>query len=131
MCIHVYEQIQSGTSQAELLDKALDVESLFTRDLQKLTAQEKTCLKHIAENTPADWFETIEIFGNDVLQALMKKRLVIRRGNKINLILGYFPRVRNFRESAFNSFNLSSKLQSLKYSTDDSKTTFKRIAVKL
>jgi hypothetical protein len=54
LCIHVYEQIQSGTSQAELLDKALDVESLFTRDLQKLTAQEKTCLKHIAENTPAD-----------------------------------------------------------------------------
>ena len=90
LCIHVYEQIQSGTSQSELLDKALDVESLFTRDLQKLTAQEKTCLKYVAENTPADWFETLEISGNDVLQALTHKRLVIRRGNKLTLYWDIF-----------------------------------------
>jgi hypothetical protein len=90
LCIHVYDQISSGTSQEALIDKALDVESLFTRDLQKLTAQEKTCLKLIAENAPIDWYEMLEISGNDVLRALIDKRLIIRRGNRLTVYWDIF-----------------------------------------
>lgn len=90
LCIHVYEQIQSGTSQEALIDKSLDVESLFTRDLQKLTAQEKTCLSLIAENAPMDWYEILEISGNDILRALIDKRLIIRRGNRLTVYWDIF-----------------------------------------
>ncbi len=90
LCIHVYEQIRSGISQSELMDKALDIETLFTRDLQRLTSQEKTCLRLIAENAPADWVEMLDVSGKDVLQALMDKRLIVRSGNRITVYWDIF-----------------------------------------
>jgi len=90
LSIHVYEQIHSGISQSELLDKALDVESLFIRDMQKLTVQEQTCLKLIADNSPADFYEMLEISGNEILSALINKRLVIRRGDKLTVYWDIF-----------------------------------------
>jgi hypothetical protein len=90
LSIHVYEQIRSGISQSELLDKTLDIESLFKKDLQKLTSQEHTCLKNIAENAPADWVEMLDAFGKEVLQALMDKRLIIRSGSRITIYWDIF-----------------------------------------
>lgn len=90
LSIHVYEQIKSGISQSELMDKTLDIESLFTKDLQKLTPQEYKCLKMIAENAPADWVEMIDASGKEILQALMDKRLIIRSGNRITIYWDIF-----------------------------------------
>lgn len=90
LSIHIYEQIQSGVSQSELMDKALDVESLFKRDLQKLTQAENTCLNLIAKSTPADWFNVLEASGQDILHALLDKRLVIRSGDRLNLYWDIF-----------------------------------------
>ena len=90
LSIHIYEQIQSGVSQAKLMDKALDVESLFNRDLQKLTPPESTCLNLIAKNAPADWFEILETSGQDILNELLNKRLVIRSGDRLNLYWDIF-----------------------------------------
>lgn len=90
LSIHVYEQIKSGVSQSELLDKALDIETLFIRDMQKLTPQENTCLKIIAEHAPANWVEMLEVSGKEVLQALMDKRLIIRSGNRITIYWDIF-----------------------------------------
>ncbi|KPL87561.1 restriction endonuclease [Herpetosiphon geysericola] len=90
LCIHVYDQVRSGVSQIELINKALDVKSLFDRDLQNLTQAENTCLKIIAETAPADWYEILESSGQEILRNLLDKRLVVRSGDRVNLYWDIF-----------------------------------------
>ncbi len=90
LSIHVYDQIHAGASQAALVDKALDVKSLFDRDLQDLAPAEHTCLKMIAESAPADWYECLESSGQEVLRGLVEKRLVVRSGDRLNLYWDIF-----------------------------------------
>ena len=87
--IHLYEQITSGASQADLTE-TLDVASLFDRDLKVLTSAENTCVRAIAQGAPADWYETLECFGPEVLRALQDKRLIVRSGDRINLYWDIF-----------------------------------------
>ena len=90
LCIHVYDTVRSGISQSELVDKALDVESLFDKDLQELTSSESICLKTIAKNAPADWYEMLEVSDPEVLGGLQDKRLIIRSGDRLNLYWDIF-----------------------------------------
>jgi hypothetical protein len=90
LSIHIYEQIRAGISQSELMDKALDVESLFNRDLQNLSQAERTCLKLIAESAPADWYKVLEASSSEVLRALQDKRLIIKSGDRLNLYWDIF-----------------------------------------
>jgi hypothetical protein len=89
LSIHLYEQIQSGISQADLTE-TLDVASLFDRDLKILTAAENACIRQIAQGAPADWYETLEAFGPEVLRALQDKRLIVRSGDRLNLYWDIF-----------------------------------------
>ena len=77
LCIHVYDLVKSKISQSELVDKALDIKSLFDKDLQKLTSSETTCLRMIAESAPVDWYEMLEVSDQEVLRGLQDKRLII------------------------------------------------------
>ena len=90
LCIHVYDLVRYGISQSELVDTALDIGSLFNKDLQELTAAENTCLKMIAENAPADWYEMLKFSGQEVLGGLQNKRLIIRSGDRLNLYWDIF-----------------------------------------
>ena len=90
LCIHLYEQIQTGTSQYQLVDTALDINSLFDRDLSNLTPAEMACLKFVAQNAPTDWYEALETTAPEVVQSLQSKRLLIRRGDKLNLYWDIF-----------------------------------------
>ena len=90
LCIHVYDLVKSENSQSELVDKALDIGSLFDKDLQQLTSAENTCLQMIAENAPADWYEMLKFSGQDVLGGLRDKRLIIRSGDRLNLYWDIF-----------------------------------------
>ena len=90
LCIHVYDTVKSGISQSELVDKALDIESLFDKDLQQLTSPESTCLKMIAESAPADWYKILEVSDQEVLGALQHKRLIIRSGDRLNVYWDIF-----------------------------------------
>lgn len=90
LCIHLYEQIQTGTSQYQLVDTALDINSLFDRDLSNLTPAETACLKFVAQNAPTDWYEALETTAPEVVQSLQSKRLLIRRGDKLNLYWDIF-----------------------------------------
>jgi hypothetical protein len=90
LCIHVYEQINSGIAQGELIDRALDVQSLFERDLQKLSHSERICLNLIARSAPANWYEILESSGTEVLRALVDKRLVVRSGDRLNIYWDIF-----------------------------------------
>ena len=90
LCIHVYDTVRSGISQSELVNKDLDVESLFDKDLQELTSPESACLKTIAKNAPADWYEMLEVSDSEVLGGLQDKRLIIRSGDRLNLYWDIF-----------------------------------------
>ena len=90
LCIHVYDTVKSGISQSELVDKDLDVESLFDKDLQQLTPSERTCLKMIAESAPVDWYEIIDASDQEVIRSLQHKRLIVRSGDRLNLYWDIF-----------------------------------------
>lgn len=90
LCIHLYEQMQNGLSQHEMANRSLDIASLFDQDLNSLTDLEMGCLKLVAKNAPMDWYEVLESAGHDVVQSLQNKRLLIRRGDKLNLYWDIF-----------------------------------------
>lgn len=89
LCIHLYEQIKQGISQADLVE-SLDVASLFDRDLKTLLPPQHACLKAIAQGAPADWYEILDSYGAEVLRALQDKRLIVRSGDRINLYWDIF-----------------------------------------
>ena len=90
LCIHFYEQMQNGLSQHEMANRSLDIASLFDQDLNSLTDSEMGCVKLVAKNAPMDWYEVLENAGHDVVQSLQNKRLLIRRGDKLNLYWDIF-----------------------------------------
>lgn len=90
LCIHFYEQLQSGISQHQMASQSLDISSLFDQDLNSLTDSEMGCLKLVAKNAPMDWYEVLENAGHEVVQSLQNKRLLIRRGDKLNLYWDIF-----------------------------------------
>lgn len=82
LCIHIYRQIESGTSQTALLQSRLNVQTLFDDDLEHISETQLSCLKFIAKNSPADSLEVFDKYGSDTVGALVEKRLVIRAGQK-------------------------------------------------
>jgi len=90
LCIHFYEQLQHGITQQQMANRSLDISSLFDQDLNNLTDAEMGCLKLVAKNAPMDWFEVLENAGHEIVQALQDKRLLIRRGDKLNLYWDIF-----------------------------------------
>jgi hypothetical protein len=90
LCIHFYEQFQNGTSQHQMANRCLDISSLFDQDLNNLSDNEMGCLKLVAKNAPMDWYEVLETSGHEVVQSLQNKRLIIRRGDKLNLYWDIF-----------------------------------------
>ena len=90
LCIHLYEKIESGVAQKDLLENKLDVSSLFKEDMDELSPAETTCLKLIAQRAPADWFEVVDISGPTTLESLINKRFVIRSGDRLNIYWDIF-----------------------------------------
>ena len=90
LCIHFYEQLHNGVSQHQMANRSLDISFLFDQDLNNLTDSEMGCLKLVAKNAPMDWYEVLESSGHDVVQCLQNKRLLIRRGDKLNLYWDIF-----------------------------------------
>ena len=90
LSIHVYEQVRDGLSQSEIMNKALDVESLFQQDLQQLTRAEDTCLRIIASTAPADWYEILESSDQETVRSLLQRRLIVRSGDRINVYWDIF-----------------------------------------
>lgn len=90
LCIHLYEKIENGVNQDDLLENKLDVASLFKADMETLTPAETICLRIIAQRAPVDWFEIIELSGPDTLKSLIDRRLVIRSGDRLNIYWDIF-----------------------------------------
>ncbi|MDV5035008.1 restriction endonuclease [Vibrio diabolicus] len=90
LCIHLYDKIDNGFDQNDLLENKLDIASLFKEDMEELEPGEAACLKLIAQRAPVDWFEIIETSGPDTLKSLINRRLVIRSGDRLNVYWDIF-----------------------------------------
>lgn len=90
LCIHVYNLISEGGNQETVIGKKLNIVDLFERDLSELTSEENSCIMAIAKDTPADFFSIADIYGNEVIQSLINRRVVIRRASKLTLYWDIF-----------------------------------------
>lgn len=90
LCIHVYNQLNSGASQLELLGSRLNVQSLFNEDLEPLSEAQITCLKFIAGNSPADSIDVYERFNDDTVSSLLSKRIIVRTGQRFSVYWDIF-----------------------------------------
>lgn len=89
LCINLKENLKrTGTSEIAALD--LDVEKLFTNDLDLLTPSERTCLDLIANRAPADWSEIIELSSATDVSNLVNKRMVVKSGDRLNIYWDIF-----------------------------------------
>lgn len=90
LCIHVFELLNEGSSQENVIGRKLEITELFDKDISELTGEEHACLRDIARDTPADYNRILDLHGNNVLQLLINKRIVIHRGSKLTLYWDIF-----------------------------------------
>ena len=90
LCIHVFDLLNEGSTQENVIGRKLEIKELFDRDIAELTGEEDSCLKDIARDTPADYSRILDLYGNNVLQLLINKRIVIHRGSKLTLYWDIF-----------------------------------------
>lgn len=91
LCVHVFQVLKAKPAmQRELLDRALDVEALFKKDLSDLDPTQIACLERIASESPADHFKMSEQFGDATIDFLIQRRLVVRSSGKLVLYWDIF-----------------------------------------
>lgn len=90
LCIHVFKLISEGSDQETVIGQKLNIIDLFERDINDLTAEEHACIKQIAQESPADYFKIADLFGNNIIQMLINKRIVIRRASRLTLYWDIF-----------------------------------------
>lgn len=90
LCVHVFVQLNKGTSQRTLLERKLDAPLLFEEDTRDLPKVHISCLKYIAEHSPVDLVEIQDSFGIDVIDSLYHNRLVVRSGYKYSVYWDIF-----------------------------------------
>ncbi|TYQ15215.1 UNVERIFIED_CONTAM: putative endonuclease distantly related to archaeal Holliday junction resolvase [Acetivibrio alkalicellulosi] len=94
LCIHTYNQIKSGQSVEKLIEQELNIKALFEKDVEGLSPQEIKSLRYIAQRAyDGNIFDATEIdeyVDNQVLTALIYKRLVIQSGPKYNIYWDIF-----------------------------------------
>src|SRR5690606_22012305 len=81
LCIHIYDQIQSGLKREELLESNLNILDLFKKDDERLQGDEFRALKLIAkrayEGNSFEETEVGELVSGNIISSLLHKRLII------------------------------------------------------
>lgn len=90
LCIHVFRLINEGNDQDTVIGQKLNIVDLFDRDINDLTPEEHKCILEIAKDSPSDYFKIVDLFGNNVIQTLVNKRIVIRRASRLTLYWDIF-----------------------------------------
>lgn len=90
LCVHILELSRSGIEQLDILNRSINIQSLFKKDLENLSSLETGCLKQIAHDSPAEFFKIVQNFGDDVVSRLVDKRLVIRSGTRLTIYWDIF-----------------------------------------
>ena len=89
LCIHIFDQIQSGLKREELLESNLNILDLFKKDDERLLSDELRALKLIAkrayEGNSFEETEVGELIPGNIITSLLHKRLIIRSGAIYNI----------------------------------------------
>lgn len=90
LSIHVYETVKNGDTQENVITQGLDIGKLFAQDITNLSSKEYECVKRIAKESPADFFKLDQDFGDETINNLLNKRIVIRKAHKLILYWDIF-----------------------------------------
>ncbi len=89
LCIHIYDQINSGLAKENLIESNLNILDLFKKDEERLSAPELKALKLIAKKAyDGSFFDETEVgdvIQTDTISSLLHKRLIIRSGANYNI----------------------------------------------
>lgn len=89
LCIHIFDQIQSGLAKENLAESNLNILDLFQKDQERLDAKELKALKIIAkrayESNFFDESEVGDLINGETISSLLHKRLIIRSGANYNI----------------------------------------------
>jgi hypothetical protein len=140
LCIHLFSALKKKkVDQIAILNKALNVHELFRRDTAELSAPELACLKKIAAESPAEYFQVENAFGGDVIRKLNDLRLVIRSASKLILywdifrdyvLTGRVPPITSRYLPKINVSRTKAAIEHLLHSTGH-RTTIRKLASKL
>lgn len=106
LCIHILDQINSGTAKEDLIESNLNISELFKNDEERVDADELKALRLIAKRAyDGNFFDETEVgelIHADVISSLLHKRLIIRSGANYNiywdiyrdyLVTGLIPKI--------------------------------------
>lgn len=89
LCIHIYDQIQSGLAKENLIESNLNILDLFRKDEERLSSSEFKGIKLIAKRAyDGNFFDETEVgdlIESDTISSLLHKRLIIRSGANYNI----------------------------------------------
>lgn len=94
LCVHIYKEVDKGTSLDDLFLQDLNVEALFKKDEEGCNADELKALNYIAKRAhDNNMFDVIEVGGdisNEIITSLINKNLIIKTGTKYNIYWDIF-----------------------------------------
>ncbi|MBM7564313.1 restriction endonuclease [Paenibacillus sacheonensis] len=90
LCIHVFSLLQGGNHQDEILGKSLNINELFEKETSELSSVELACVKKVAQDSPVEFFQMVETYGDLTIQSLINKRIILRKGQKLILYWDIF-----------------------------------------
>jgi hypothetical protein len=89
LCIHIFDQIQSGLAKENLVESNLNILDLFQKDQERLDNNELKALRLIAkrahESNFFDESEVGDLINGETISSLLHKRLIIRSGANYNI----------------------------------------------
>ena len=89
LCIHIFDQIESGLAKESLIESNLNIFDLFQKDQERLDSKELKALKVIAkrayEGNFFDESEVGDLIEGETITSLLHKRLIIRSGANYNI----------------------------------------------
>ncbi|HYF70220.1 MAG TPA: hypothetical protein VD884_18905 [Ohtaekwangia sp.] len=89
LCIHIFDQINSGLAKEDLIESNLNIVDLFTKDEERLTSSELKAIKLIAKRAyDGNFFDETEVgdvIDGGTITSLLHKRLIIRSGANYNI----------------------------------------------
>jgi len=94
LCIHIYQQIESGIKKDNLIESNLNIHDLFEKDKERIDGNELKALKLIAKKAYDGNFFDISDIGDSIqsttIESLLNKRLIIRSGANYNIYWDIF-----------------------------------------
>ncbi|MFT5217509.1 MAG: hypothetical protein ACI83H_002648 [Glaciecola sp.] len=89
LCIHIFDQIQSGLAKENLVESNLNILDLFQKDQERLDNNELKALRLIAkrahESNFFDESDVGDLINGETIASLLHKRLIIRSGANYNI----------------------------------------------